>query len=220
MRPARALETHQRSHLQESRHEPERSSHQPSCRRPRRAARAVRPRRVAPRAGDRHDLRAQGRLRRPLLPVHPQRRLEPRRRHRQVRQLLDRAGRRRARRVRRQDRVRLFRRDQRGGARVRRPRHPHHRARPAAAARPGSPARRRWPTAPRIERSRPQPLSDDRPDRVARRGRQGRPAAQDREVRAGKGSAHHPGDGRARGRARHRHGDALGRRAWRPTCGR
>ena len=56
--------------------------------------------------------RAQGRLRRPLLPVLALRGLEPGGGHRQVGQLQHRAGRRRARRLGREDRLRLFRRDQ------------------------------------------------------------------------------------------------------------
>src|SRR5258707_330226 len=61
------------------------------------AARALRPRGGKARAGVRHARRAPRRLRRSLLPVRPLRGLEPRRRHRQVRQLQHRAGRRRAR---------------------------------------------------------------------------------------------------------------------------
>ena len=58
--------------------------------------------------------RPQGGRRRPVLPVHPQRRLEPGRGHRQDRQLQHRPGRGRARRERREDRLRLFRRHLRG----------------------------------------------------------------------------------------------------------
>ena len=75
-------------------------------------AHAVRPRGRQARARLRHARRAQGRLRRPLLPVLALRGLEPGGGHRQVGQLQHRAGRRRARRVRREDRLRLLRRDQ------------------------------------------------------------------------------------------------------------
>ena len=57
-------------------------------RRPRRAADAVRPRRSQADHDAGHDVHAQGRRRRPVLPVHAQRRLEPGRGHRQDRQLL------------------------------------------------------------------------------------------------------------------------------------
>ena len=105
-------------------------------------------------AGARDDRDAPHRRRRPLLPVHAQRGLEPRGRHRQERQLRHRPGRRRARRRRREDRVRLFRRHLRGGAArrgahgaddrggrpepARQGRHARRRSRPAASS------TRRW----------------------------------------------------------------------------
>ena len=75
---------------------------------------ALRPGRIAPEPGAGRDQGAPGRRRRPVLPVHPQRRLEPGRRHRQDRQLQHRPGRGRARGERREDRLRLFRRHLRG----------------------------------------------------------------------------------------------------------
>ena len=72
--------------------------------------------------------RAQGRLRRPVFPVQPQRGLEPRGGHRQVRQLQHRPGRRRARGQRREDRLRVFRRHQPAGAELGRAGHARDRA--------------------------------------------------------------------------------------------
>ena len=86
-------------------------------------------------AGDDRD--ASHRRRRPLLPVHAQRRLEPRGRHRQERQLRHRPGRRRARRRRREDRVRLLRRHLRGRAARRRAHGAHDRRRRAEPTRQG-----------------------------------------------------------------------------------
>ena len=126
--------------------------------RPLPAARALRPQRGDPgqRAGDDRD--PPHRRRRPLLPVHAQRGMEPGGRHRQERQLRHRPGRRRARGRRREDRLRLFRRHLRGGAARRRAHRAHHRRgraeppRQAAAGRSASPAAacstRRWTRSP------------------------------------------------------------------------
>ena len=103
------------------------------------------------RAGAGDDRDAPHRLRRPLLPVHAQRGLEPRGRHRQDRQLQHRPGRRRARGQRREDRLRLFRRHLRGGA-ARRGAHRARDRRGAAAAGAQGRRRARSPAAARCTR--------------------------------------------------------------------
>ena len=80
-----------------------------------------------------HHRRAPHRRRRPVLPEHAPRRLEPGRRHRQERQLQHRPGRGRARGGRREDRLRLFRRPVRSRAAGRRAHRAHHRRRRARA---------------------------------------------------------------------------------------
>ncbi len=134
------------------------------------AARSLRPRDRQARARVRDDHGPRRRLRRPLLPVSAHRRLEPRRGHRQVRQLQYRSGRRRARDLGRAHGVRLLGRYQparaagcgEGDARDRTPRRPQQRARRAA-------------------RRRAAALSARGSARVARRHREGRAA---REARA------------------------------------
>ena len=80
------------------------------------------------RTGVRQDAGAPGGLCRSLLPVQPRRELVAGRRHRQIRQLPYRPGRRRTRGERRQDRLRLFRRHHAGRAGRCGAGHPCHRA--------------------------------------------------------------------------------------------
>ena len=128
------------------------------------------------------------RRRRPLLPVHAQRRLEPRGRHRQERQLRHRPGRRRARRRRREDRVRLLRR--------------HLRSRADGCGAHGAHDRRGRPEPARqgrprdLDRAQPHALRADGSDRHARQRAEGRAARAGREAGPRQGSAHRPGDGR------------------------
>ncbi len=113
----------------------------------------------------RRNLHPQGRLCRPVLPIHPQRRLEPGRGHRQDRQLLHQPGGRRARRERRENRFRLFRFPVARGAAVVGPRGAWHR-----------PPRRRQGQGRGAGRSRdgPQPVCGHRSRGHAERPREGR----------------------------------------------
>ena len=113
-----------------------------------------------------HHRRAPHRRRRPVLPEHAPRRLEPGRRHRQERQLQHRPGRGRARRGRREDRVCLLRRHLRSRAARCRAHGAHASPRPARAARQG---RRGAATRGR----QPRAVCADRPDRHARQHAEG-----------------------------------------------
>ena len=159
-------------------------------------------------AGD--DRHAPHRRRRPVLPVHAQRGLEPGGGHRQDRQLRHRPGRRRARGGRREDRVRLLRRHLRGRAAGRRAHRAHdRRSRPEPRVKVGG----RHSIA-----QEPRALRADRPDRHARQHAEGGAAREGGEARPRQGPAHQAGDGRpgrrirrGAGGARRRH--AGGRRA-------
>ena len=168
------------------------------------AARTLRPDGSDPLQGARDDRHPQDRRRRPLFPVHPQRGLEPGRRHRQERQLRHRPGRGRARGGRREDRLRLLRRHHRGRPDGRRGHGPHHRRRrpePQGAGR-----------AQAEGRDQPRALCADGSDRDPRQHPEGGAAREGREARPLEGPAHRPGDGRpgrrvrrGDGRARRRH---------------